>query len=269
MSLQINNKRTFCLACCIHSTGSITGHPILSFGNINGNYSVDIAFACFTDIFGFYNRAGCIGLIVLLRSIVIESLATLGKGNVAGLHSYGGSSKTFGNRYAACKVAVACHVPQLVCQRIQYFADIIFFCSGITVIKALADAVVAGIKHHLAACFSIENLYITADNSTRCSIIMLIPYLSDTFGIGNMNRIVIIYLNNTGRCLILAAYKAAHMRNTVIFFVIRPAVISKIACIKAILTGSIFINPLRAVLQPQIYFTGFCCTGIVNYTLPG
>ena len=199
MSLQINNKRTFCLACCIHSTGSITGHPILSFGNINGNYSVDIAFACFTDIFGFYNRAGCIGLIVLLRSIVIESLATLGKGNVAGLHSYGGSSQAFGNRYAACKVAVACHVPQLVCQRIQYFADIIFLCSGITFGKALGNTVVSGIKHHLGAGLSIKNLNITADNVTRCSIIMLIPYLGNTFGIGNMNRIIIIYSDDTGR----------------------------------------------------------------------
>ena len=28
------------------------------------------------------------------------------------------------------------------------------------------------------------------------------------------------------------------------------------AVIQAILTGSIFINPLRTILQPQVYFTG-------------
>ena len=156
-----------------------------------------------------------------------------------------------------------------MCQGVQYFTDIIFFCSGITFGKSLADAVVAGVKHHFCAGLGIKNLNITADNSARCSIIMLIPYLGNTLGIGNMDRIAVIYLNNTGRCFILTADKTAQMRNAVIFFVVRSAVISKIACIKAILTGSIFINPLRAVLQPQIYFTGFCSTGIVNYTLPG
>ena len=156
-----------------------------------------------------------------------------------------------------------------MCQRIQYFANIIFLCSGITFCKALGNTVVAGIKHHLGTGLSIKNLNITADNVTRCSIIMLIPYLGNTFGIGNMNRIIIVYSDDTGRCFILTAYKAAQMRNAIIFFIVRPAVISKIACIKAILTGSIFINPLRAVLQPQIYFTGLFSTGIVNYTLPG
>ena len=86
-----------------------------------------------------------------------------------------------------------------MCQGVQYFTNIIFLCSGITFCKALGNTVVAGIKHHLGAGLSIKNLNITADNSTRCSIIMLIPYLGNAFGIGNMNRIVIIYLNNTGR----------------------------------------------------------------------
>ena len=156
-----------------------------------------------------------------------------------------------------------------MCQGVQYFADIIFLCSCITFGKALADAVVACVKHHFCAGLGIKNLDITTDNGTRRSIIMLIPYLGNAFSIGNMNRIAVIYLDNTGRCLILTAYKAAQMRNTIIFFIVRPAVVSKIACIKAILTGSIFINPLRAVLQPQVYFTGFCGTGIINYTLPG
>ena len=156
-----------------------------------------------------------------------------------------------------------------MCQRIQYFADIIFLCSCITFGKALADAVVAGVKHHFCAGLGIKNLNITADNVTRCSIIMLIPYLGNTFGIGNMNRIIIVYSDDTGRCLILATYKAAQMRNAIIFFIVRSAVISKITCIKAVLTGCVFVNPLRAVLQPQIYFTGLFSTGIVNYTLPG
>ena len=128
-----------------------------------------------------------------------EALATLGKGNVASLHRSRRSRQTFSNGYAAFKVAVPGHIPQLVCQRIQYFADIIFLCSCITFGKALADAVVAGVKHHLGAGLSIKNLNITADNVTRCSIIMLIPYLGNTFGISNMDRIAIIYLNNTGR----------------------------------------------------------------------
>ena len=156
-----------------------------------------------------------------------------------------------------------------MCQGVQYFADIIFICSCITFGKALADAVVAGVKHHFCAGLGIKNLNITADNVTRCSIIMLIPYLGNTFGISNIDRIAIIYLNNTGRCFILTADKTAQMRNAVIFFIVRSAVISKITCIKAVLTGCVFVNPLRAVLQPQIYFTGLFSTGIVNYTLPG
>ena len=155
-----------------------------------------------------------------------------------------------------------------MCQGVQHFTDIIFLGSGITFGKALGNAVVAGIKHHLGAGLSIKNLYITADNSARRSISMVIPNLGNAFGIGNMDRIVIIYLDNAGRCLILTANKAAQMRNAIVNLIVRPTVARKISSIKTILARSIFINPLCAVLQPQVYLTCFFSTGIVNNTLP-
>ena len=98
---------------------------------------------------------------------------------------------------------------------------------------------------------------------------MVIPHLGNTLSICDMDRIVIIHLDNAGRCLILTANKAAQMRNAIVFFIIRSAIFRHICSIKTTLTGSIFINPLRAVLQPQIYFTCFFSTGIINNTLPG
>ena len=101
-------------------------------------------------------------------------------------------------------------------QGVQHLADIVFLGSGITFGKALADAVVAGVKHHLSAFLSTENLYVTADNCARRSISMLIPNLSNALGICNMDRIAVLNRNNAGRCLILAANKAAQMRNAIV-----------------------------------------------------
>ena len=143
-----------------------------------------------------------------------------------------------------------------MCQGVQYFADIIFLCSGITFGKALADAVVAGVKHHLSAGLGIKNLHIATDNCARSSISMLVPNLGNAFSLSNLNRITVVYSDDASRCAVFTANKTAQMGHAIIFFIVRPAVVSKIACIKAILTGSIFINPLCTILQPQIYFTG-------------
>ena len=272
LAAHIDNHRVGGIGCfaCIKSAGQLCITAVCCrLGYINMRYAIDIQLTGFADILRLSNSACFVISLIFFRSIVIEALASLGKGNVASLHGSRRSSQAFGNRYTALKVAVACHIPQLVCQRIQYFADIIFLCSGISSVKALGNTVVAGIKHHLGAFLGIKNLYITADNSSRRCVSMVIPHLGNTLSVCYMDRIVIIYLDNAGRCLILTADKAAQMRNTVIFFIIRSAVICKISGIKAVLTGCIFINPLCAVLHPQIYFAGFCSTGIIDDTLPG
>ena len=85
---------------------------------------------------------------------------------------------------------------------------------------------------------------------------MLIPNLGNAFGIGNLNRITIVYSDDAGRCAVFTANKTAQMGHTIIVAVAWLAILRHMAVIQAILAGSIFINPLRTVLQPQIYFTG-------------
>ena len=158
------------------------------------------------------------GLLIIIRrrSISIEALATLGKGNVASLHSSRRSRQAFSNGYAAFKVRVTGHIPQLVRQGVQHFTDIVFIYRSITFSQAFSNAVVAGVKHHLGAGLGIKNLHIATDNSARRSISMLIPNLGNAFGIGNLNRIIVVYSDDAGRCTVFAANKTAQMGHAII-----------------------------------------------------
>ena len=219
------------------------------------NNAVDIANTCFINVFGFYNRTGFIRFIVRRRSIGIEALATLGKGDVTSLHRSRRRSQTLSNGYAAFKVAVACHVPQLVCQGVQHFTDIVFICSSITFSQAFSNTIVTGVKHHLGAGLGSKNFNIAADNSARSSISVLIPDLGNAFSLSDLNRIIVLHADDTSRCAVFSPDKAAKMRHSIVTAIARLTVFRHMLVVKAVFAGRIFIDPLCTILEPQIDFS--------------
>ena len=104
-------------------------------------------------------------------------------------------------------------------QGVQHFTDIVFICSSITFSKAFSNTVVAGVKHHLGAGLGIKNLHIATDNCARSSVSMLIPNLGNAFSLSNLNRIAVIYSDDTCRCAVFTTNKTAQMGHAIIIAV--------------------------------------------------
>ena len=161
------------------------------------------------DIFRRSNSANLIIRLIFFRSIVIEALACLFRsvaaireGYVAGglyRSAYARCGQAVGNLNNAGQICilVAC-VEQLISQLVQYFLNIILFCSSIASIKAAGNTLTVSYQSNLRAGSCCLDSEVSTGNVLRIIRIMTVNNSCITAIIIYSNPLVGILVDYTG-----------------------------------------------------------------------
>ena len=147
------------------------------------------------------------GLIIIVALARCKGACVFSReGNIAGFQSCGRSCQTIGNLHYAGQMTISIVlVEQLACQVVQYVGYFILSIARIAICKAGGNALIICDKGDSRTFCCIGNIEAATNNLARISSIMIIEYSGMTAIIYNRNRIVILLVNQTCICCILAA----------------------------------------------------------------